>query len=132
MSLTGDPIEDDYWLSLEFRVSREFPGMADKRLQHFWCDGFTPGEYLLSDPVPRIVGRTWIADERNYENWEFTLFLGKQCASRAEIDWPSLLPPENVTCWIAIDHPGKRIHIEPSAAVPDLTPLKTGSPSGLV
>jgi hypothetical protein len=115
----GSPIEKNFWLRLEHRVSREFPGMADKELQHFWCDGFSPHQYLFDDPVPRIVGRAWIVNVQHQEDWEFTLLLDRPYASREAIDWPSLLPPEDVTCWIALDRPCKRIQLEPSAAIRD-------------
>jgi hypothetical protein len=121
-SLTGDPVEDEFWIALEFRVSGEFPGMADKQLRHFWCDGFIPEQYLLDDLMPRIVGRAWIVDDQRQENWEFTLFLNQSYALRTDIDWFALLPADNVTCWLALDLPGKRIQIEPVAAVPDFDP----------
>jgi len=50
---------------------------------------------------------------------EFTLLLNHPVGSRAEIAWSALLPPENVTRWLAPDHSGKRIQIEPLAAVAD-------------
>jgi hypothetical protein len=118
------PQEEDYWLSLEFRISREFPGMADERLQHFWCDGFTPRQYFLDGPEPRIVGHAWICEDQHQQEWEFTLFLRRPDASRESIHWPSLLPGENVTCWVAMDIEGKRIQIEPGAAIPDFEPPK--------
>ena len=34
--------EADYWVSLEFRVCREFAGMPEKLLRGLWCDGFVP------------------------------------------------------------------------------------------
>jgi hypothetical protein len=111
--------EDDYWLRLEFRVSGEFPGMAEKRLQYFWCDGFSPREYFLDDPEPRIVGQAWIVEVQAQQKWEFTLFLGRTFPSREAIDWPSLLPAAGITCWVAMDIDGRRIQMDPAAAVPD-------------
>ena len=111
--------EEDYWLHLEFRMESEFQGMSDKRLQHFWCDGFTPTQYFLDGPDHRIVGHAWIVEEQDQQVWEFTLFLDRTFPSRDAIDWSALLPAEDVTCWVAMDIDGKRMQIEPAAAVPD-------------
>jgi hypothetical protein len=111
--------EGDYWVRLEGRVDREFAGMADRHLQYLWCDGFIPVDYLVDDPTPRITGWTWICNGPMQEEWEFTLFLPRSVRSRDAIDWASLLPPENVTRWLALDHRRRRVEIEPAAASPD-------------
>jgi len=56
---------------------------------------------------------------RIQEEWEFTLFLNHPVNSYDEIDWDKLLPPEDVTRWLAVDRARKRMEIEPSAAVAD-------------
>jgi hypothetical protein len=111
--------EADYWVSLEYRVGREFAGMRENHLRYLWCDGFVPERYLLDDRPPRITGRAWICDGPRQAEWAFTLLLPNPVGSQDEIDWPALLPPENVTGWLAVDPRGKRIEIEPAAAVPD-------------
>ena len=112
--------EADYWVSLEYRLTRELAGMANWDLRHLWCDGFTPERYQLGDSEPRITGRAWICKgQEEQERWEFTLFLPHPVGSRDEIEWASLLPAENVTRWIALDQRRKLIQIEPSAAVTD-------------
>jgi hypothetical protein len=70
--------EADYRASLEYRVCREFAGMAEHRLRWLWCDGFIPQQYLISEPTPRIVGRAWICDGPSQHDWEFTLFLPRR------------------------------------------------------
>ena len=112
--------ETDYWVSLEYRLCREFAGMTNWNLRHLWCDGFIPERYHLGDSEPRITGCAWICHGERQEEWKFTLFLPRQFDSRDAIDWSALLPAENVTRWLALDLVGKRIQIEPSAAVPDL------------
>jgi hypothetical protein len=112
--------EADYWLRLEFRLCGEFAGMADRRLRYYWCDGFIPLQYLLDDPLPRITGRVWIVNGQEQEEWDFTLFLPQPVGSRQQIDWATLLPPANVTRWLALDLFRRRIEVEPGAAVPDL------------
>jgi hypothetical protein len=116
--------EADYWVSLEYRVCREFAGMPESHLRRLWCDGFIPEQYFLDDLTPRITGRAWIGDGPRQTEWEFTHFLPHRVSSRDGIEWGLLLPPENVTRWLALDPRGKRIQIEPSSAVPD--PVQSG------
>jgi len=111
--------EANYWVSLEYRICREFAGMADGHLRNLWCDGFIPEWYLLNDAIPRITGRVWICNGPRQDEWKFTLFLPHPVGSRDQLDWVSLLPTENATRWLAVDQRGKRIEIEPSAAVAD-------------
>jgi hypothetical protein len=113
--------ETDFWVTLEYRLCHEFKGMLDRNLRHLWCDGFIPEQYVLGGPEPCITGHAWICLGARQEQWKFTLFLPQPVASAEEIDWRSLLPPENVTGWLALNQLEKRIQIEPSAAVPDLT-----------
>jgi hypothetical protein len=115
----ADVNEADYWVALEFRISRELAGMPDNHLRFLWCDGFIPERYLPDDPSPRITGRAWICNGPRQEEWPFTLFLNQPYGSPQEIEWQRLLPSENVTRWLAVDLPGKRIEVEPSAAVAD-------------
>jgi hypothetical protein len=113
--------EREFWLTLEYRLEPEFQGMADRYLQYLWCDGFTPTQYFLDQNPPRIVGRAWICNGPMREEWDFTLFLPAPATAVELIDWRSLLPPLNVTRWLAVDRDRKRIEIEPGAAVPDLS-----------
>jgi hypothetical protein len=112
--------EAEYWMSLEFRLCGEFAGMADRHLRYLWCDGFIPQEYLLDASCTLITGRVWICNGRRQDEWEFTLFLPQSVGARDQINWAALLPPENVTRWLSVDPAGRRIQIEPAAAVPDL------------
>ena len=111
--------EDEFWVSLEFRVCREFAGMSQNHIRGLWCDGFESRRWSLDEPRPRIVGRAWICSGPRQAEWDFTLFLPHPVASREEIDWAALLPPENVTRWLSLDFDRKLIQIEPGAAVPD-------------
>jgi hypothetical protein len=108
-----------YWQALEFRICREFAGMPERHMQYMWCDGLVPEQFLLDDPTPRIIGRAWICNGPRQAQWAFTIFLPSPVGSRAEIDWAAMLPAEDVTRWLAFDLEGKRIQIEPAAAVAD-------------
>ncbi len=112
--------EPSFWDHLEYRVSREFAGMREKHLQGMWCDGFVPVQYILDDPSPHIAGVAWICFGLKQEEWRFTLILPRAVNTPEEIDWAAILPPDNVTRWITLDPKEKQIHIEPSAAIPDL------------
>jgi hypothetical protein len=111
--------EAEYWARLEFRVCHELAGLPDNQSRGLWCDGFSPKRWFFDNPTPRITGRAWICSGSRQAQWEFTLFLPHPVGSVEEIDWASILPPENVTLWLALDPQTKRIQIEPSAAVPD-------------
>ena len=110
--------EASFWVRLMFRVSAEFRGMPAKELRRYWCDGFVPQQYLLDDSPPRIIGRAWICEHQD-QNWEFVLLLPRSFRSLDEINWESLLPPDDVTRWMKLDARAKRIEIEPAAAVAD-------------
>lgn len=112
-------VELDFWVNLEYRLCGEFAGMKTQRLRRYWCDGFIPNDYLLDDAKPRIEGRAWICDGDRQEEWEFSLVLNGRVATRDKIDWVSLLPPVNVTRWLSFDEVGRRIVMEPAAAVLD-------------
>ena len=111
--------EADFWVSLEFRLCGEFAGLPERRYQYFWCDGFIPSDYLLDGPSPRITGRCWVCNGPRQDEWQFALLLPRSFGSREEIDWASLLPPPNVTRWMAFDESRQYIEIEPAVAVPD-------------
>jgi hypothetical protein len=112
-------VESDYWRSLEFRVAREFAGMPQNDLRYFWCDGFVPLNYHLDLPSPYTTGMAWICNGQEQEEWQFTLFLNHPVRTASDIEWRALLPPKNVTRWLAVDRSRRRIEIEPLAAVAD-------------
>jgi hypothetical protein len=112
--------EPTFWLRLEFRLCGEFMGMPTKDLRRLWCDGIEPLEYLLDDPPPRITGRIWFGiGQKQQEKWWFTLLLPSPTVVREAIDWSAVLPPDNVTKWLAVDWKKRHVEIDPSAAVPD-------------
>jgi hypothetical protein len=114
--------EKSFWESLEFRLCREFAGLRERRYLCFWCDGFTPSEYVLDDPKPRIIGTAWICKGPQQAEWNYALLLPSKVNSREEIDWAALLPPDNVTRWMAVDEYRRYIEIEPAVAAPDREP----------
>ncbi len=103
--------EKSFWSKLEWHICREFAGMVDGRIRHFWCDDQGPYAWYLDDSTPRIVGTAWIGDDVNPREWEFTLYLPGPTASRQEVKWEALLPADNVTRWLAFDLEHRRIQI---------------------
>lgn len=112
--------QKEYESRLEYRICREFSGMSDGQLRALWCDGVVLGGFLLDDPKPRILGSAWICNGGNQDEWRLEVLLPHRLNSRDEINWEELLPPDNVTKWLALDPQKKLIQIEPAAAVPDL------------
>ena len=113
--------EPTFWLRLEYRLCREFCGMPTKELRRLWCDGIEPMDFHLAGQAPNITGRIWLGIGRDHqEKWRFTLLLPKPVPSRDKIDWAALLPPDNLTKFIAVDWDQRHIEIDPAVAVPDL------------
>lgn len=98
--------------------------MVDQQLRSLWCDGFLPEQYLLDDNRPRVTGRAWICKGLRQEEWEFTFLLPKSVSSLNDVDWASLLPPENVTRWLSLNLTENRIEIDPAVAIPDFVKPK--------
>jgi len=112
--------EKEFWSRLEYRICDEFRGMSEGNLSEYWCDGFSSAAYLHDDVDPKIIGSVWIVKGQEQQSWKFELFMPKCFAAPANIDWSALLPPDDVTRWLAIDLQHRKIQIEPAAAVPDL------------
>jgi hypothetical protein len=74
--------ESDYWVSLEFRLTREFAGLLEGRHRNFWCDGLSPSNYVLDGPSPRITGFCWICNGSEQAEWTFALLLPEPVTSR--------------------------------------------------
>jgi hypothetical protein len=111
--------EKDFWLTLEYRVSREFPDLQDDRARSLWCDGFIPEQTDLQATRPCIHGHAWIGEigSSDQEQWSFTLFVG-QHRSEDEINWAALLPDDNMTGWLDPDPKTKTLTIDPLSARP--------------
>jgi hypothetical protein len=112
--------EREFWDRLEYRLCRELAGMPEKWQRRYWCDGFLPETYELDSDSPRISGRVWLVDGQEQSEWSFLLLLPRRYRSPEIVDWGGLLPPENVTRWLAINPRRRLIEIEPAAAIPDL------------
>jgi hypothetical protein len=112
--------EAEFWVELEFRLCKEFAGLAERRYRYFWCDGLIAENYELDTTTPRIVGRAWIGNGSDQHQWRFTLHLRQPAPTLQDVDWGSLLPADNVTCWMSFDESERSLEIDPGAAKPDL------------
>lgn len=108
--------EKTFWWALELRVARELSGLRKRHLGALWCDGISPGIYLLAHQPPRIEGAAWIGYDETVP-WHFTLLLPGPVRSLEEIDWSSLVPPDDGACWLGLDESRRVLHVEPAAAV---------------
>ena len=104
--------EKEFWRRLEFRVCAEFAGFADRRMRHYWCDGLVPEEYDLAGDRPQIQGTAWCGPS-GQEPWRFTLEVGRAAGPGGRIDWPALLPGDEMTSWLVPDPREKTLRINP-------------------
>jgi hypothetical protein len=111
--------ERDYFLHLEFRITRELAALRQPELRSWWCDGFLPDPVQVVDGRAQVTGRVWMArGPRHQELWNFVLHLGP-AQPRDPINWAAALPPENVTGWLALNIPSKVLDVNPFVAYPD-------------
>lgn len=118
--------KQEYFDALESRVCGELAGMRDITLRGVWCDGFLPDpEVQISRRHRRIAGKVWIGfGGSRQELWGFHLLLGGMVKDPQQIDWPALLPPDEVTGWLSMYFESKLMTLRPYAAYPDLEPTK--------
>lgn len=111
--------EADCWDALEDRVTREMDGVDECRRVGMWCDGFIAHTVDLDASPGRICGQACGLGPRSQEAWMFELLLPVSAASRDEIRWSELLPPEHVTQWLSVDHRRKHLVVASGDAVDD-------------
>jgi len=111
-------VEKNFWVALEFRICAEFAGFEDKGLRSHWCDGLIPEHYDLQAEEPGVRG-TAFCGQSGQERWRFVLLIGSSANSPAEVDWSSLLPPEDVTGWLSPHRHERTLIIDPHSAYPD-------------
>lgn len=110
--------EAKFWHDLQVRVCRELAGIATSGRTGLWCDGFSAEQFEF-EAKPQISGHVWIGvGPREHEKWRFTIVVNQSVADREAIDWAGLLPPNESTGWLRVDSIGRRMAIEPGAAVP--------------
>lgn len=112
--------EQDFWISLMFRLCEEFAGLPEQRHRYFWCDGLYPERYEFEGASPRIAGKAVIYGGTGSIYWQFALMMPVGTRHLSEVDWKALLPPKSVTCWMSFDEQAGTLEMDPSVARPDL------------
>jgi hypothetical protein len=102
--------EREFWLDLEFRVSRELGRLNDNQLRFLWCDGFIPDDHQVDSRA--IVGRALISEDdgHTFTDYRFTLILSSQTAQNHRFDLSALLPSD-ARNWLFVDRDQKQIEI---------------------
>jgi hypothetical protein len=109
--------EDDFWSALEWRICRELSGMSDAVLKPMWCDGIR-GNIVRPEAGPAYMsGTIWIGKD-GQTAMQFTMALPDNIASKDDIVWSELMPPEDVTAWLSVDPKRKQVAIDLSRAEP--------------
>jgi hypothetical protein len=104
--------EAEFWLRLEYRLCREFTGLADKKLRGIWCDGFLPEAFEIGAEGACVAGRVWVGrGGRDQEQWRFFLLTGDRVICREKIQWAELLPPDDVTGGLFIDEAARELRL---------------------
>jgi hypothetical protein len=110
--------ERKFWLGLEFRVCRELRKLPDYR--YLWCDGFLPESYELDGSPRAITGDVWIGTgPRRQEKWSFTLILPSFASSPSGMAWSALVPPEELTGWLAVDTQKRELNLDLRRLAPE-------------
>lgn len=109
--------EQEFWLQLERRVIREFAGMREPSLRHWWCDGLVPEQYETELDPPCVIGKAWIGPDGQGE-WQFFLFTDCRLP-HPSMKWECLLPSENVTGWLTLDFDDEVMRIDPREGFAD-------------
>jgi hypothetical protein len=104
--------EDEFWELLRFRIMSGVRG-SPVDLPGYW-DWFEPKKYVLDGSSPHVVGRVGFVSGRDGWSRPFVLFLRNAVGALSDINWATLLPPDDTTGWLLIDE--ARIEINPAAA----------------
>lgn len=108
----------EFWSALEYRVTREFRGFAERDLRYYSCDGLIPDEYDFEAAAPCIRGVAYCGPT-GQERWRFVLFVGAGVRSPADIDGKRLVPTDDVTGWLSVHQHDRMLVIDPESAYPD-------------
>jgi hypothetical protein len=104
--------EEEFWLTLEYRLSRELSALSDKHLRFLMCDGFVPDEHQPQDDA--IVGYAWIGDGSNQEQYRFRLSLPPDARNEKGLNWNAMVPTVDAgASWFSIDRDTKRLELRP-------------------
>lgn len=104
--------EREFWQELQFLLNSQ----AAPPMPGWYCDWLEPKKYILGGRSPRIRGRVGFVNGRHARNWEFVLVLNQSAEQLTEIDWDSMLPPDDATDWFHVDEFRQSLELDPAAA----------------
>jgi hypothetical protein len=107
--------EDEFWLALEYRICRELRGMSDAVLRPMLCDGIR-GDIVRPEAGPAYLSGSIYIGKTGQTEMQFTMALPDNIASKDDILWSNLMPPEDMTAWLSVDPRRKHVMIDLSKA----------------
>lgn len=113
--------ETEYWLRLEYRLSREFGRFLEKEIRFLWCDLLEPDDHVfLPGEMNWLGGMAQISEDggRSFVTYRFKLQLG-MIQSKSDVDWLALLPSDAATGWLRVDRERKELEIQPPSTAQD-------------
>jgi hypothetical protein len=109
--------EREFWVALEYRLSREFGRLPAKDLRFLCCDGLEPADALVSaSGASWVTGRDLISEDDGSSFVDYRFELGPVVPQRSEIDWGALLPDDNSSGWLYVDRARKELRMLVSRA----------------
>lgn len=64
-------IDDEFWRTLEFKLSRCLSASEDLRKRQYWCDGFIPETSVNTKNGVEVVGKVWMVNDKRDTMWDF-------------------------------------------------------------
>jgi hypothetical protein len=95
--------------------------MDDKVLIGMWCDGIR-GDIVRPEGGRAYLYGTIYLGKTGQTPMEFKMNLPDNIASKDDIVWSKLLPPEDMTAWLSVDPKRKLAMIDLSKAEPVVIP----------
>src|SRR5437773_10771608 len=107
--------EAEFWVYLEYRVSRELRERTDNQLRFLWGDGFVPDDVQANDGS--VVGFAFISEDdgRTFERYRFRLKLNSGVREPHGINWSAVLPEGLSRGWLLVDRDRKLVEIQSKA-----------------
>jgi hypothetical protein len=103
----------EFWLHLEYRISREFSASRDNGIRFLGVDGFVPGAVEPQLDQNRVLASAWVnGDHRMDGICRVTLFLDAAAADAFRSDdWRKLVPAEDAHGWLSVDKAASHITV---------------------
>ncbi|WP_395672902.1 hypothetical protein [Inquilinus sp.] len=103
----------EFWLHLEYRISREFSASRDNDTRFLGVDSFVPGSIEPQLDRNRVLASAWVNGDRRIDGiCRVTLLLDAAAAEAFRSnDWRKLVPAEDVHGWLSVDKASSHITV---------------------